>query len=90
MQKHLPKLMLILTLAVLTVAFFAFDLGQYLTLDSLKQHRLAFENYYEQNAGLTILIYFLIYVATTALSLIKRQNKSKRANHVCWKLLLKS
>jgi len=69
MKKHLPKLILILALVALTVAFFAFDLGQYLTLDSLKEHRAAFESYYEQNAGLAILIYFLIYVATTALSL---------------------
>ncbi len=69
MQKHISKLVLILVLAALTISFFAFDLGQYFTLDSLKEHRKAFESYYEQNAGLTILIYFLLYVATTALSL---------------------
>jgi pyruvate/2-oxoglutarate dehydrogenase complex dihydrolipoamide dehydrogenase (E3) component/uncharacterized membrane protein YdjX (TVP38/TMEM64 family) len=69
MKKHLSKLILILALVALTISFFAFDLGQYLTLDSLKEHRAAFERYYAQHAGLTILIYFLIYVATTALSL---------------------
>ncbi len=69
MKKYFPKLILILALVALAVSFFFFDVGQYFTLDNLKEHRNAFESYYAQNAGLTILIYFLVYVATTALSL---------------------
>ncbi len=69
MQKYLSKLALMLLLIALAVSFFAFDLEQYLTLDSLKEHRSAFEHFYAQNAGLAILIYFVGYVVVAALSL---------------------
>lgn len=69
MRKHFPKLLLFLILVGLIISFFIFDLQRYVTLESLKEHRAAFERFYAQNAGLTLLIYFLVYVATTALSL---------------------
>jgi len=69
MKKHLLKIILLILLAALVGSFFAFDLQQYATLDTLKQHRQTLEDYYAQNTGLTILIYFGVYVATTALSL---------------------
>ena len=69
MKKHLPKLLLLIVLIIAAAAFFTFDLSQYFTLANLKQHRQAFESYYARHAGLTILVYFLVYVAMSALSL---------------------
>ncbi len=50
-------------------AFFAFDLGSYLTIENLKAQRTAIADYYEGNPLLVIGAYFLIYVTVTALSL---------------------
>lgn len=69
MKKYLSKLLLILVLIVVAVSFFVFDLETYFTLDNLKEHQEAFERYYEQHAGLTILLYFLVYVVMAGLSL---------------------
>ena len=69
MKKYLSKVVLLLVLVGLVAAFFAFDLQQYVTLEALKQHRQALEDTYARHTGVTILIYFLAYVATTALSL---------------------
>ncbi len=69
MKKHLSKLLLLLVLIGAIVSFFVFDLEQYITLDNLKEHRQAFERYYEQHAGMTLLLYFLAYVVMAALSL---------------------
>ena len=60
MQKHISKLILLFVLVGLIVAFFAFDLEQYFTLDALKENRQALEDYYARNTGLTLLIYFLV------------------------------
>lgn len=69
MKSRTTKIALILLLAVLVVAFFAFDLGRYLTLDYLKSQQQAFNEYYQQNRFSTLLSYFVIYVLVTALSL---------------------
>jgi uncharacterized membrane protein YdjX (TVP38/TMEM64 family) len=63
------KYLLVLLVAVLVVAFFLFDLGRFFTLDYVQSQRQSFLDYYHANQGLTIAIYFLIYVAVTALSL---------------------
>ena len=49
--------------------FFAFDLGRFFTLSHLKAQQQAFAGYYAPHTALTILIYFAVYVAVTALSL---------------------
>jgi pyruvate/2-oxoglutarate dehydrogenase complex dihydrolipoamide dehydrogenase (E3) component/uncharacterized membrane protein YdjX (TVP38/TMEM64 family) len=50
-------------------AFFVFDLGQYLTLDSLKSNQQQLANFIQQNWLQALIGYFLLYVVVTALSL---------------------
>ncbi|PLY02130.1 MAG: pyridine nucleotide-disulfide oxidoreductase [Desulfuromonas sp.] len=69
MKISISKFMVIGIIAGLIWAFFAFDLGQYLTLDYIKTQQAAFNDYYEQNRLLTIAVYILIYIVVTALSL---------------------
>ena len=56
-------------IAALLVAFFAFDLGRFLTLDALKASQLSFAAEYAESPWWVAGIYFLIYIAVTALSL---------------------
>ncbi len=53
----------------LIVAFFAFDLGRYFSLEYLKAQQANIMAYYEAHRWRTVFIYFLIYVAVTGLSL---------------------
>ncbi|MBW2592558.1 MAG: FAD-dependent oxidoreductase [Deltaproteobacteria bacterium] len=69
MKKYAPKLLLMVVLIILAVSFFMFDLEQYFTLGSLKEHQQTFERYYEQHMGLTLFLYFMIYVVMAAVSL---------------------
>ncbi|HEY5673806.1 MAG TPA: FAD-dependent oxidoreductase [Malonomonas sp.] len=69
MKNRNLKIGLILTIAILVIVFFTFDLGQYLTLEYLKNQQAAFDNYYRQNRFSTLVGYFVIYVLVTALSL---------------------
>jgi pyruvate/2-oxoglutarate dehydrogenase complex dihydrolipoamide dehydrogenase (E3) component/uncharacterized membrane protein YdjX (TVP38/TMEM64 family) len=63
------KIILLLLVTLAIGAFFWFDLHHYLTLTELKLRQASFENYYTQNRILTLGIYFLLYIAVTALSL---------------------
>jgi uncharacterized membrane protein YdjX (TVP38/TMEM64 family) len=63
------RILLLLLLAVAIAAFFLLDLGQYLTLDSLKARQAQLASLVEQRPLLTIGGFFLVYVAVTALSL---------------------
>jgi len=63
------RTLLALIIIALVVVFFVFDLGQYLKLDYLKSQRQAFLDFYTDNTVATLAIYFVIYVAVTALSL---------------------
>ena len=56
------KYIAIIVMAALFAAFFAFDLGQYLTLDYLKSQKESFAAFYDKNQGMTIAIYFITYV----------------------------
>ena len=69
MKKYLPKIALIVLVAILAGSFFALDLGRYFTLENLKSQQETFKAYYQHNQGLTLLIYFSIYVLMAALSL---------------------
>lgn len=62
------KLGLIVGVVILLAAFFALDLGRYLSLDYLKSSQSAFESLYAEQPLLVIGSYFAIYVAVTALS----------------------
>ena len=63
------KMMIIGIIAVLIAGFFLFDLQQYFSLDFIKAKQQAFNAYYQENTFLTLLIFFLVYVAMAALSL---------------------
>lgn len=63
------KLILLVVLAALIGAFFALDLGRYLTLEQLKAQRDALFATYAANRLAFILGYIGVYIAATALSL---------------------
>ena len=62
------KLALVAVLAALVSAFFAFDLGHYLSLQTLKAQQAAIEAFRAANPLLSVALYFVLYVITTALS----------------------
>lgn len=69
MKQRTPKLLLLLVIASMVVAFFVFDLGQYLTLAYLKQQQASFDQLYQQHRLTVLGAYALIYILVTALSL---------------------
>jgi pyruvate/2-oxoglutarate dehydrogenase complex dihydrolipoamide dehydrogenase (E3) component/uncharacterized membrane protein YdjX (TVP38/TMEM64 family) len=69
MSSRYAKIALVATIVILVVMFFTFDLQRFLTLEYLKTRQLAFADFYAANRLLTIAIYFVLYVAVTALSL---------------------
>jgi pyruvate/2-oxoglutarate dehydrogenase complex dihydrolipoamide dehydrogenase (E3) component/uncharacterized membrane protein YdjX (TVP38/TMEM64 family) len=66
---NLRKILLLVALALGIGAYFAFDLGRFFTLDYLKSSQAAFGELYANEPLKVAAVYFLIYVATTALSL---------------------
>ena len=70
-QVHMKKskIVLVLVIAVIVVAFFAFDLSRFVNPDFLKQQQDSINTYYENNPWQTIFIYFSVYVVMAALSL---------------------
>ncbi len=69
MNKTYLKWLLLFVLGAAIVAFFVFDLQQFLNFAYLKARHLEFREYYAQHTLLTALVYFFIYVLVTALSL---------------------
>ena len=63
------KLAIASLVAVLIALFFFFDLGRYLTLESLKANRDALRSYYEAHWFLMAGGFIILYIAQTALSL---------------------
>lgn len=63
------KLLLIFVIVALVAAFFALDLGQYLTLDYIKSQQQAFQNFYSSNKELAFGVFAAMYIAVTGLSL---------------------
>lgn len=68
-SKRLKQGLILSALIILVAIVFTFDLQQYLTLDYLKGQQEAFTRFYEENAFLTLAVYFGLYVLVTALSL---------------------
>jgi dihydrolipoamide dehydrogenase len=66
---NFSRLALLVVIAVLIAAFFVFDLGQYLTLETLKAQQSAIDTYRGNHPVLAVAIYALIYIAVTGLSL---------------------
>jgi dihydrolipoamide dehydrogenase len=69
MSSRFIRIALIAIIIIAIVAFFAFDLQRFLTLEYLKDRQQAFAGFYSANRLLTIALYFILYVAVTALSL---------------------
>jgi pyruvate/2-oxoglutarate dehydrogenase complex dihydrolipoamide dehydrogenase (E3) component/uncharacterized membrane protein YdjX (TVP38/TMEM64 family) len=69
MKKTAPKLLLISVIVILAVLFFSLDLGQHFTLENLKRQQDTVSAYYDEHRLWTLSIYFLVYVAITAVSL---------------------
>lgn len=67
--QSIGKIVLALLLAVGIGAFFYFDLGQYLSLDSLKANRDNLLSYTEANFGTAVGIFILLYIIQTGFSL---------------------
>ncbi|MBI4756808.1 MAG: FAD-dependent oxidoreductase [Betaproteobacteria bacterium] len=63
------KILLAAVIAAAVGLFFAFDLGRYLSLDTLKAQQAAIEAFRAEQPWLAAAIYFALYVAVTALSL---------------------
>ncbi|MCG8472117.1 MAG: FAD-dependent oxidoreductase [Desulfobacterales bacterium] len=63
------KLIVISFIVLIVVLFFAFDLQELFTLSALKAKQGEFATYYAEHALFTLALYFIIYVAVTALSL---------------------
>lgn len=66
---NLRKVSLLMTVLLVIVAFFAFDLGRFFSLDFLQQSQARFAELREQQPLALAAGYFLVYVAVTALSL---------------------
>ena len=56
-------------IVAIIVIFFVFDLGQFLTLDYIKEQRQQIEMLYAENKVITLGLFFLLYVAVAGASL---------------------
>lgn len=65
----MKRIVLLVLVAALLAAFFAFDLGRFLTLETLKASQEQFAGQYAATPVLVMGAYFVIYVVVTALSL---------------------
>ena len=65
----MKKIVLAAVLLGVVIVFFAFDLGQYLTLEYVKTQQQAIDQFYAQNRLLTLSGFFLLYVVITGVSL---------------------
>lgn len=63
------RILLLLAIVVAVAAFFVFDLGQYLTLASLKARQAELAAFVAERPVAAVTAFFLLYVAVTALSL---------------------
>lgn len=63
------KIILILVIIAAVAAFFYFDLSQYLAFDYIKSQQQALQDYYQASPVQTMLIFFVIYIVATGLSL---------------------
>ena len=63
------KIIICVILALGIGAFFAFDLGAYLSLDALKENRTALRDYVDANRATAIVLFVAVYFVQTAFSL---------------------
>lgn len=63
------KIAVLAVFALAIAAFYVFDLGRFLSLESLKTHREQLHALYEANTGSMIFGFIAVYIVTVALSL---------------------
>ena len=63
------KLLIAAVVAALIALFFAFDLGRFFTLESLKTNRDVLTSFYQKNRLITAGAFIAVYIIQTALSL---------------------
>lgn len=63
------KIILILFGVIMVALFFYLDLGQYLTLESLKANRQLLQSYHAEHAVLLVITFMVVYILQTSLSL---------------------
>lgn len=64
----MKKIVILAVIAALIAAYFIFDLGQYLSLEGIKEQVDAFKGVYDDRPALVIGVFALIYIAATAAS----------------------
>lgn len=69
MKNKIIKILILLLIPILIYLFFFYDLNKLLTLDTLKESKESLKLYFENNMLSTIILFSLIYIITTALSL---------------------
>lgn len=69
MRSLWPRIAIILLILILVVAYFAFGLNKYMTLENLKAKQGEFQQFYAENKALTLTAYFFVYIIMAALSL---------------------
>lgn len=66
---NITKIIIVAIIAMAIGSYFYFDLGQFLTLDYIQSQLDAIQEYRDDNFVLAASIYFIFYVAVTALSI---------------------
>ena len=66
---NIKKALLLVIIAALIACYFVFDLGQYFSLDYIKEQQSAFDALYQDSPALILGGFFALYVIVTALSL---------------------
>lgn len=64
-----PRILLLIVIACAITGFFYFDIQQYLSLETLKTQQTRIAAYRDQQPFLALMLYGLIYIAITGLSL---------------------
>jgi dihydrolipoamide dehydrogenase len=63
------RLLVLLAVIMVVVAYQAFGVGEFLSFEGLKQYQATLAGLYEKSPVSTLLVFFLVYVITTGLSL---------------------
>ncbi len=68
-KEHINKIIIAVVIIAVVAAFRIFNLGDYLTLEYLKESQAKFQALYRENRVTVIAVYMLIYILSTSLSL---------------------
>ena len=68
-MKNFKQISMVLVIAAFLGVFFYLNLGQYLSLEYIKDQQDRFSEFYKENTLLAISLYMTVYIITTALSL---------------------